>query len=375
MKLYAFLLAFTFIGFAEAVEIPPSSSFGQTPDGSSVEVFTLTNQHGIKLRAMTYGAIVLSVETPDRNGTLGDIVLGYKTLGEYLTESPYFGAVVGRFGNRIAQGKFSVDGKAYNLATNNEPGGIKCALHGGLKGFDKVVWHGERLTKDGAQGVKFTYLSKDGEEGYPGNLSVSVTYWLTNDNEWRIDYTATTDKATPVNITQHSYFNLRGEGNGDILGHELSIKADKFIPVTVGLIPTGELRNVAGTPFDFTQAHRIGDRVNNQDEQLKFGGGYDHNWVLNQQKGKLSLAATAYEPNTGRYLEVLTTEPGLQFYSGNFLNGKLVGKSGRPYQFRNGFCLETQHYPDSPNQPTFPSTLLKPGQTLKSSTVYRFSAK
>ncbi len=375
MKLYSLLLAISLIGRTEAVEIPQASPFGQTPDGASVEVFTLTNQHGIKIRAMTYGAIVLSIETPDRNGSLRDIVLGYKTLAEYLAESPYFGAVVGRFGNRIAQGKFKVEGKAYNLTTNNEPGGIKCALHGGLKGFDKVVWHGESLTKNGAQGVKFTYLSKDGEEGYPGNLSVSVTYWLTNDNEWQIDYTATTDKATPVNITQHTYFNLRGEGNGDILGHELTINAAKFIPVSSGLIPTGELRKVAGTPFDFTHAHRIGDRVNNQDEQLKFGGGYDHNWVLKQQNGKLSLAAIVYEPTCGRYLEVLTTEPGLQFYSGNFLDGKLIGKSGSPYQLRNGFCLETQHYPDSPNQPAFPSTILKPGKTLKSSTVYRFSTK
>jgi aldose 1-epimerase len=244
-----------------------------------------------------------------------------------------------------------------------------------LKGFDKVVWRAEAFEKEGAQGVKFSYTSKDGEEGYPGTLQVSVTYLLTDNNEWRIDYTASTDKTTPVNLTQHSYFNLKGEGNGDILGHELTFKATRFTPVSAGLIPNGELRPVTGTPFDFGTAHTIGERVNAQDEQMKFGGGYDHNWVLDNQSGKLALAATVQEPTTGRMLEVLTTEPGLQFYCGNFLDGTLTGKSGKPYQFRNGFCLETQHYPDSPNQPTFPSTLLKPGQTLTGTTVYRFSAK
>jgi aldose 1-epimerase len=360
---------------AMSAEPPKSEPFGKTADGTAVEVFTLANRNGIKLRAMTYGAIVLSLETPDRNGKSADIVLGYNTLAEYLKDTPYFGAIVGRYGNRIANGKFSVDGKEYTLATNNEPGGIKCSLHGGLKGFDKVVWHGEALAKEGAQGVKFTYTSKDGEEGYPGNLKVSVTYWLTNDNEWRIDYEATTDKATPLNITQHSYFNLKGEGNGDILDHVLTFKASKFTPATVGLIPTGELRSVTGTPFDFTSAHSIGERVKSDDEQMKFGGGYDHNWVLDEQSGKLALAATVHEPTTGRVLEVLTTEPGLQFYCGNFLDGKNIGKSGKPYQFRNGFCLETQHYPDSPNQPAFPSTILRPGETWHSTTVYKFGAK
>jgi aldose 1-epimerase len=375
MKKSALTLAFAMTANLMSAEPPKAEVFGKTPDGTSVEVFTLTNKQGVKLRAMTYGAIVVSLETPDREGKNADIVLGYNSLGEYIKDTPYFGAVVGRYGNRIANGKFSLEGKDYTLATNNEPGGIKCSLHGGLKGFDKVVWRGEGLVKDGAQGVKFSYTSKDGEEGYPGTLNLSVTYLLTDANEWKIDYEATTDKATPVNVTQHSYFNLKGEGNGDILGHELTFKASKFTPVTVGLIPTGELRPVKGTPFDFTTPHSIGERVKSEDEQMKFGGGYDHNWVLDNQNGKLSLAASVHEPTTGRTLEVHTTEPGLQFYCGNFLDGKLTGKSGKPYQFRNGFCLETQHYPDSPNQPSFPSTILQPGKTLKSTTVFQFGAK
>ncbi|MCX6937963.1 MAG: galactose mutarotase [Verrucomicrobia bacterium] len=375
MKLHTILCALTFIGHTLVAALPHPEPFGKTPDGTPVEVFTLTNRHGTKIRAMTYGAIVVSLHTPDRSGKPGDIVLGFNTLAEYIADSPYFGAVAGRYANRIARGKFALGGIDYTLATNNEPAGIPCSLHGGLKGFDKVVWQGEGVAKNGAQGVRFTYVSKDGEEGYPGTLRVSATYWLNDDNEWRIDYTATTDKATPVNMTQHSYFNLRGEGDGDILGHELKINASRFTPVTSGLIPTGELRQVAGTPFDFTRAHPVGERINNPDEQLKHGGGYDHNWVLDAKKGKLALAATVYEPTSGRYLEVLTTEPGLQFYAGNFLDGKLIGKSGKPYPYRSGFCLETQHFPDSPNQPSFPSTILNPGKTLKSTTVYRFSTK
>lgn len=354
---------------------PMSESFGQTADGTPVKVFTLTNSHGIKLRVMNYGAIVLSLEVPDRNGKPGDVVLGYRTLDEYIKDTPYFGAVVGRYGNRIANGKFTLDGKTYTLATNNSPGGIPCSLHGGLKGFDKVVWDAEGVEKPGAQGVKFHYRSKDGEEGYPGNLDMTVTYWLTDNNEWQIDYGATTDKATPVNVTQHSYFNLRGEGNGDILGHEVTLNASKFTPVTAGLIPTGELRPVSGLPFDFTNPHPIGERVDSKDEQIRFGNGYDHNWVLDNQGGALALAATVYEPTTGRVMEVLTTEPGIQFYSGNFLDGSLTGKSGKPYPFRSGLALETQHYPNSPNQPSFPGTILEPGQELKSTTVYRFSVR
>ncbi len=375
MKKQTALIALALSTIAMGAEMPKAEPFGKTPDGKEVQVFTLTNKNGIKLRAMTYGAIVLSLETPDKQGKTADIVLGYNTLAEYIKDTPYFGAIVGRYGNRIANGKFKLDGKEYQLATNNEPGGIKCSLHGGLKGFDKVVWRGEALVKDGFQGVKFSYTSKDGEEGYPGTLDVSVTYLLTDENEWRIDYVATADQATPVNLTQHSYFNLKGEGNGDILDHEMTFKASKFTPVTVGLIPTGELRAVTKTPFDFTSAHKIGERVNAEDEQIKFGGGYDHNWVLDNQSGTLALAATVHEPTTGRWLEVHTTEPGLQFYCGNFLDGKLLGKSGKPYQFRNGFCLETQHYPDSPNQATFPSTILRPGKSWNSTTVYRFGTK
>ena len=355
---------------------PKGEAFGKTTDGTAVEVFTLTNSNGVKLRAMTYGAIVLSLETPDRDGKLADIVLGYNTVDEYIADTPYFGAIVGRYGNRIANGKFSLNGKDHTLATNNDPGGIKCSLHGGLKGFDKVVWKGQGfLSKDGSQGVTFTYLSKDGEEGYPGNLSLNVTYSLSNKNEWKIQYAATTDKATPVNVTQHSYFNLKGEGNGDILDHELMLAAAKYTPVTEGLIPTGKFAPVAGTPFDFTKPTAIGARVNAEDEQMKFGGGYDHNWVLDNQSGELTLAAKVYEPGSGRTLEVLTTEPGIQFYCGNFLDGKLTGKSGKKYELRNGLCLETQHYPDSPNQATFPSTILKPGKSLKSTTIYRFGSK
>ncbi len=358
-----------------AVEPPKAEPFGKTADGTPVDVFTLTNSHGLKLRTMTYGAIVLSLETPDRHGTPADIVLGYNTLAEYIAATPYFGAVVGRYGNRIALGKFTLDGHEYPLATNSASAGIPCSLHGGVKGFDKVVWHAEPLARDDAPGVKFTYVSKDGEEGFPGNLNVAVTYWLTDNNEWRVEYEATTDKATPVNLTQHSYFNLRGEGNGDILGHEMTIKAAKFTPVTAGLIPTGELRPVAGTPFDFTTPHVIGERVNADDEQIKFGGGYDHNWVLDNQGGALAQAAVVYEPTSGRVMEVLTTEPGVQFYCANHLNGKIVGKAGRPYQARGALCLETQHYPDSPNQPNFPSCILRPGQTLHSTTVFRFSVQ
>jgi len=375
MKPPSLLLSALLATSALAAEPPKAEPFGQTADGTPVEIFTLTNKSGVKLRAMTYGAIVVSLETPDRQGKNADIVLGFNTLAEYFAHSPYFGAVVGRYGNRIAHGRFSIDGDEYTLAANNEPGGIKCSLHGGLKGFDKVVWRAEPLAEEGAQGVKFSYTSKDGEEGYPGNLNASVTYWLNDHMEWRIEYEATTDKATPVNLTQHTYFNLKGEGEGDVLDHELTLEASKFTPVTAGLIPTGELRPVKGTPFDFTTPHRIGERITTDDEQIKLGGGYDHNWVLDNQGGLLALAATVYEPTTTRVLEVQTTEPGIQFYTGNFLDGKIKGQSGRPYRARNAFCLETQHYPDSPNQPSFPSTILRPGQTLRSTTIYRFSIR
>lgn len=360
---------------ASAMEPPQPEPFGKTADGRPVEVYTLTNSRGLRLRAMTYGGIVLSLEVPDRNGVLADVVLGYDTLAAYEKDSPYFGALVGRYGNRIAGGKFSLDGKDYLLALNNAPGGIKCGLHGGLCGFDKVVWAGEGIVQGGAQGLRLRYTSKDGEEGYPGALSATVTYLLSDSNEWRISYELRADKATPVNVTQHSYFNLRGEGTGNILGHELKIVAAKYTPVDAGLIPTGELAPVAGTPFDFTTATPIGARVDDPDQQLGFGGGYDHNWVLDGPAGQLALAASVREPISGRTMDVFTTEPGIQFYCGNFLDGTLTGKRGEKYRFRDGFCLETQHFPDSPNQKTFPSTILRPGEVKESVTVFRFGIR
>lgn len=360
---------------ASAMEPPQPEPFGKTADGRPVEVYTLTNSRGLRLRAMTYGGIVLSLEVPDRNGVLADVVLGYDTLAAYEKDSPYFGALVGRYGNRIAGGKFSLDGKDYLLALNNAPGGIMCGLHGGLCGFDKVVWAGEGIVQGGAQGLRLRYTSKDGEEGYPGALSATVTYLLSDSNEWRISYELRADKATPVNVTQHSYFNLRGEGTGNILGHELKIVAAKYTPVDAGLIPTGELAPVAGTPFDFTTATPIGARVDDPDQQLGFGGGYDHNWVLDGPAGQLALAASVREPISGRTMDVFTTEPGIQFYCGNFLDGTLTGKRGEKYRFRDGFCLETQHFPDSPNQKTFPSTILRPGEVKESVTVFRFGIR
>jgi aldose 1-epimerase len=353
----------------------PGEPFGTTKEGQAVTIYTLSNASGMRARIADYGATVVSLEVPDRNGKAGDVVLGFSKLEDYLARSPYFGCIVGRYGNRIAGGRFSIDGQEYTLATNNAPGGIPCSLHGGLKGFDKAVWKAERVSKDGAEGLKLRYLSKDGEEGYPGNLSATVTYWIGKNNELRIDYEATTDKKTPLNLTHHGYFNLKGEGIGTILDHELTLAASRFTPVTSGLIPTGELRPVKGTAFDFTTAHTIGERIGGDDKQLLDGGGYDHNWVLDNQEGTLALAATVYAPSSGRVMEVLTTEPGIQFYCGNFLDGTLTGKAGKPYPHRSGFCLETQHYPDSPNQPNFPSTILEPGKTYKSTTIYRFTTK
>ena len=346
-------------------------SFGQTPDGQKVKLYTLTNSNGLKARITTYGAIVVSLEVPDRNGKLDDITLGYDDLSGYIKNNPYFGVIAGRYANRIAKGRFTLDGTTYQLATNNGEN----HLHGGVKGFDKVVWDAESFEQDDAVGVKLTYLSKDGEEGYPGNLNCSVTYTLTNDDELKISYEAQTDKATPVNLTHHSYFNLAGQGNGDILGHKLMINADRFTPIDKGLIPPGELQSVKGTPMDFTKPRAIGARINDDFEQLKFGLGYDHNWVLNKKGNELTLAARVYEPTSGRVLEIYTTEPGIQFYSGNFLDGTITGKQGKVYKHRYGFCLETQHYPDSPNKPSFPSVILLPGQIYQTTTIHKFSAK
>ena len=345
-------------------------AFGQAPDGKQVRLYSLRNANGLTADIMTYGAIVVSLRTPDRKGQMADIVLGYDNLQEYIKISPYFGAIVGRYGNRIAKGKFTLDGAEYTLATNNNAN----HLHGGIKGFDKVVWDDKPVQRPDAVGVRLSYLSKDGEEGYPGNLKATVTYLLTSKNELRIEYEATTDKATPVNLTHHGYFNLTG-GQRDILGHVLALNADRFTPVDEGLIPTGELKAVKDTPMDFTKATAIGARIANEHQQLKFGGGYDHNWVLNKGGKEMTVAARVSEPTTGRIMEIRTVEPGIQFYSGNFLDGTITGKGGRVYPHRWGFCLETQHYPDSPNKPNFPSTILRPGEKYETTTIYRFSAK
>jgi aldose 1-epimerase len=337
--------------------------FGVMPDGQAVAVYTMTNAAGIQVRAITYGAIVTSLVVPDRSGKRADVVLGFDTLDGYLKDPPYFGAIVGRYGNRIAKGQFTLGGKTFKLATNNGPN----HLHGGLKGFDKVIWEAAAVESEAGVGVAFTRTSPDGEEGYPGTLKATVTYTLTDKNELAIDYRAVTDKATPVNLTQHSYFNLAG--GGDVLGHELMLNADRYTPVDDTLIPTGELASVQGTPFDFRKLTAIGARINADNPQIKYGRGYDHNWVLNRTGPGLQRAARVVEPKSGRTLEIVTTEPGLQFYSGNFLDGTITGKGGRVYALRNGFCLETQHFPDSPNHPNFPSTILKPGETYSSKTV------
>jgi aldose 1-epimerase len=366
------LLAAGLIGCASTHEAPMQVSrkpFGKTSDGKEVFLFSLRNTKGAEALISNYGGLVTSLRVPDRSGHLGDVVLGYDNLASYIKETPYFGALIGRYGNRIARGKFTLDGKEYHLATNNYPN----ALHGGIKGFDKVVWEPTILTTPEGAGLKLTYVSKDAEEGYPGNLSVTVVYTLTDDNALKVEYTATTDQDTVVNLTQHSYFNLAGKGT--ILDHVVMIPADKFTPVDSTLIPTGELRPVEGTPFDFRKPTAIGARINQDDEQLKFAKGYDHNWIINKPMGQFGLMARVTEPTTGRVLEVLSTEPGLQFYSGNFLDGTLKGKNGQVYQFRSGFCMEPQHYPDSPNRPEFPSVVLKPGQTYHNTIVFRFSTQ
>lgn len=349
-----------------------SEAFGSTEDGEAVQLFTLTNANGVEIKAITYGGIIISLKTPDRNGNLGDIVLGYDNLESYLEGSPYFGSIIGRYGNRIGGAAFDLDGETYTLAANDGPN----HLHGGVKGFDKVVWAGEPFENEDGVGVVFSYTSPDGEEGYPGTLDMEVTYTLTPSNQLIVDYHATTDKATPVNLTQHAYFNLADAGTSEILGHELTIAADGFTPVDATLIPTGEITPVEGTPFDFRTPHAIGERINAEDEQIAFGGGYDHNWVLNgTPAGDLTLAARVYEPTTGRTLEITTSEPAIQFYSGNFLNGENIGKGGVAYQYRTGFCLETQHYPDSPNKPDFPSTILRPGEEYSTRTVFQFGVQ
>lgn len=353
---------------------PPNPAVKRQPfgtaDGSPVEIFTLTNKNGIEVKAITYGGIITSIKTPDRTGAIGDIVLGFNSIDPYLAGHPFFGAIVGRYGNRIAKGRFTIDGVEYKLATNNGPN----HLHGGVKGFDKKIWKAEILpAKAGQSGIAFTYTSADGEEGYPGTLDVKVTYTLDDSNQLLVEYDASTTRSTHVNLTQHSYFNLAGEGNGDILGHELTIDADRYTPVDATLIPTGVIAPVAGTPFDFRKSTAIGARIDAANEQIKNGQGYDHNWVFTRTSTTgLQRAARVVEPKAGRTLEVSTTEPGMQFYAGNFLDGKLVGKSGKPYGRRSGFCLETQHFPDTPNHKDFPTTLLKPNQRYYTKTAFTF---
>ncbi len=346
-------------------------AFGLMPDGTPVDLYTLTNNNGCEAKITNFGGIVVSLVVPDLEGNLSDVVLGFDSLDPYLVNTPHFGALIGRYGNRIGNGRFVLDDVEYQLATNNGEN----HLHGGLQGYDKVLWKAE-VVKDGeGEALRLRYVSKGGEEGYPGELSVEVSYRLTNDDGLQIDYKATTNEKTVVNLTHHSYFNLKDAGASSVLEHEMQIVADRFTPVDSGLIPTGELRSVEGTAMDFRQSLPIGARIENDEEQLKFGGGYDHNWVLNNQDGTLALAARVYEPVTGRILEVLTTEPGLQFYSGNFLDGTEDGKGGVRYEHRSGFCLEAQHYPDSPNKPEFPSTVLEPGEVYTQTTIYRFSTK
>jgi aldose 1-epimerase len=342
--------------------------FGVTPDGTPVDVYTLTNAKGMEVRVITFGGIITSIRVPDRRGALADVALGFGELAPYLRNPPYFGSIIGRYANRIADGRFTLDGRTYTLAVNNPPN----HLHGGTRGFDKIVWQAKPFSNGNGVGLIFTHASPDGDEGYPGRLALTVTYTLNDANELAFDYQATTDKATPVNLTQHTYFNLAGDGSGDILNHILTIHASRMTPVDQRLIPVG-IATVAGTPFDFRKPMAIGARISADDAQIRYGRGYDHNFVLDRTGSGLVAAARVEEPVSGRVLEISTTEPGLQLYTGNFLDGSLRGKSGRPYTQRSGFALETQHYPDSPNRPEFPSTILRPGETYRSRTMFAFS--
>ena len=370
MKSSKRLIAFVFLlQFSCSSDNKKSMTDQPETTSNQVQVYELKNKNGTSLKAINYGAKIMSLVVPDRHGNFADVVLGYDSAEQYPTGNPYFGAAIGRFGNRIAKGKFSLEGVDYHLVVNNRDN----ALHGGPKGFHNVFWDAKINTADNS--IEFNYVSKDGEEGYPGTLTVKMVYRLTDANELKIDYTATTDKTTIVNLTHHSFFNLAGEGSGTILDHQLTINAKKFTPVDAGLIPTGELTDVKGSPFDFYESHTIGERINHDDEQVRKGNGYDHNWVLEKNGNDLSLAAKVIEPASGRIMEVFTTEPGLQFYSGNFLDGSDVGKGGKRYQFRAAFCLEAQHFPDSPNHANFPTVVLKSGQTYSQTTVYKFSVQ
>lgn len=344
---------------------------GITDSGETIDLYTLENQNGMKMKVSTYGGIVTQLYVPNKDGNLEDIVLGFDSLSSYEEKHPYFGAIVGRYGNRIAKGEFSIDGNPYTLATNNGEN----SLHGGTVGFDKKIWKAKTIEETEKVGIELSYESPDMEEGFPGNLNVIIRYFLNNDNAWTIEYKATTDKKTPVNLTQHTYFNLNGASSGKILGHEVVINADRYTPVDEILIPTGELASIENTPFDFRKPMKVGKRINEDHPQLQYGNGYDHNWVINENEGNLKLAASVYAPESGRFMEVLTTEPGVQFYTGNFLNGENIGKGNQPYQKRSGLCLETQHFPNSPNIEHFPNTILSPEAKYESKTVYQFSVK
>jgi aldose 1-epimerase len=368
----AALVAGLLAGFQVMAGSIEKTPFGTLPDGTAVELYTLSNGQNMSVGILTYGGVVQAINVPDRDGNLANVALGFAKLDDYLTKSPYFGNITGRYANRIAKGQFTLEGTAYELATNNGPN----ALHGGVSGFDKMLWSATEVNGPDGVGVALTYTSPDGEEGYPGTLATKVTYTVTDANELKIEYEATTDKTTIVNLTNHTYFNLAGEGSGTILDHELTLNASAFTPVDETLIPTGEIAKVQGGPMDFTTPTRIGERIREGDKQLVFGRGYDHNWVLDKpEPGSLSLAARLAEPTTGRIMEVKTTEPGIQFYAGNFLDGSLVGTGGKMYRQSDGLCLETQHYPDSPNHADFPSTVLNPGEVYKTTTVYAFSAE
>jgi aldose 1-epimerase len=342
--------------------------FGQLADGTAIDVFTIMNANGVEIRTMPIGAAIVSIRVPDRTGRMDDVVTGFDAAAAYLARTTYFGAVVGRYGNRIAKGRFAIDGSTFTLATNNGPN----HLHGGLKGFDKLIWRAETIDRDGLVGVAYSVTSPDGDEGYPGEVTARVTYTLSPANELAVKYDATTTKPTVINLTQHSFFNLAGDGSGDILGHRLTIDADRYTPVDDTLIPTGELAPVAGTPFDFRQPTLIGARIGADHEQIRRGRGYDHNYVLNGTPGTLRHVARLEHPASGRTMDVSTTEPGLQFYSGNFLDGTVTGKAGHVYTHRAALCLETQHFPDSPNHANFPSTVLRPGERYQSHTVFAF---
>ncbi|MDF1741296.1 MAG: galactose mutarotase [Verrucomicrobiales bacterium] len=357
-------------------ESSSESVYGTMPDGREVKIFTLANETGMVAKVTEYGAILVSITAPDREGNLADVTHGYDTLEGWLGNTSYFGATVGRFGNRIAHGKFTLDGKEYTVPTNNDPGGIPCGLHGGIKGFDKVLWKGEAFSDANGEGVKLTYVSADGEEGYPGELTVEVTYQLTNSNELIWDAKATTSAPTVLNIVHHSYWNLSGDPDTSINDHELTLWADKYLPTNAGLIPLGVEAPVLGTPMDFTKPHAIGKRVEEDFEALKLGGGYDHAWILNGLKsGDLNKAAKVHDPKTGRTMTISTNQPAVQFYGGNFLDGTATGKGGVAYQHRTALCLETENYPDAPNQPDFPSAVLRPGEVYHHQMVHAFSAE